>query len=643
MTTFATPVLPATVLQRITPSAPVPADPAMRFAGDNIQWIGLPAGTQINAFATGSVTRAAGSGNGIPGQPAAAWTAFQLTPWPQMDPASFKLVLPGLPVQIVLVAASITTPATDTVLDAGATLTMAPAGTGSTAFLGFIFQDRLMRDPLSAAKTVAASNACDSNWPSWMASLAALPGGRTLRVLDHVGRPMTGITISVAVDGGVAQSILLTPAMDGDTGVVVPDASTATVSVSAWPNAIVAGEGDTGSFQLPLKLAPSAHIVQVLNPDAWFAQPDAKVSLPIWWPYSNIETIQDGTPYFTRLVSDMRAAKNGGKVQIAGWAVVKGSQANSSVDWPLIPNDASTTIMALINELRSNGSDVRILLNQFLQFDSPTIDDFSELTLILFGFYCSLGPLQAFAKMATDPGGYLMGFLGVSALTILLQTSVPEDLLKKIAEFSKDLKDALDKIDNTIATWTPYPGAFADNPLVQPPPYKILGHTIDDLSHLGVYHQKMVSILQADQTRVAYLGGIDINSDRPDTPLHRAKHPFHDLQVRITGPAAEAVFQTYAERATYHNAPTPLAPTPVSSPPGASHLVQIARTYFKPQTPPGPYAFAPNGKSTPIRTVKSALAQARFSSGSRISISRPQRTMFRPCWQRRITTSGPCC
>ena len=127
-----------------------------------------------------------------------------------------------------------------------------------------------------------------------------------------------------------------------------------------------------------------------------------------------------------------------------------------------------------------------------------------------------------------------------------------------------------------------------------------------------MYHQKHVTIVQADQTRVAYLGGIDINSDRPDTPLHRAKHPFHDLQVRISGPAVQAVFQTYAERAVFHNAPTPVAAVPVAAPAGASHLVQIARTYFKPATPPGPYAaFAPNGESTPIRTVKAAMAQAR--------------------------------
>ncbi len=611
MSTFATPVPAATTLQRITPSAPVPGDPAMRFSGDSIQWIGLPAGTPISAFATGSVSRAAGTTNGIPGQPAAAWTAFQLSPWPQMDPASFKLILPGLPLQIVLVIGTVATPSTDTVLDAGGTLATAPGGAGATAFLGFIFQDRLMRDPLSAARAIAASNACDANWPAYVASLAAMPNGRTLRVLDHIGRPMSGITVSVTINAGAAQSVALTPAMDGDTGIAVPDGATATVSVPAWPNAIVAGEADTGSFRTALTLAPGGHLVQVLNPDNWFATPDPGVSLPIWWPNSNIEPIQDGTPYFSRLVPDMRAAKNGGKVQVAGWAVVKGSQSDSSVDWPLIPGDASTTVMALVNELRGNSADIRILLNQFLQFDSPTIDDFPELLIILLAFYCALGPLAAFAKMATDPGGYLMGFVGVAALNILLATSVPEDLLKKIAEFSKDLKDALDNIDPTIATWTPYPAAFADNPLVAPPPFKVLGHTIDDLSHLGVYHQKHVTIVQADQTHLAYLGGVDINSDRPDTPLHRAKHPFHDLQVRVTGPAVQAVFQTYAERATFHSAPTPVTPASVASPAGASHLVQIARTYFKPATPPGPFTFAPNGESTPIRTVKAAMAQAR--------------------------------
>ena len=96
------------------------------------------------------------------------------------------------------------------------------------------------------------------------------------------------------------------------------------------------------------------------------------------------------------------------------------------------------------------------------------------------------------------------------------------------------MMDALNDIDPTIATWTPYPAAFADNPLVSTPP-TILGNTLDDLSHIGVYHQKYVTIKASAGDIFAYLGGIDINSDRPDTTIHRAEHPFHDVQARLTG------------------------------------------------------------------------------------------------------------
>src|SRR5262249_18917106 len=154
--------------------------------------------------------------------------------------------------------------------------------------------------------------------------------------------------------------------------------------------------------------------------DSWFATPDAGVSLPIWYPNSDIEPLQDGTRYFTRLVSDMRLAKGGGAVQIAGWAVVKGSLSDSSVDWPLIPGDASTTIMALVNDLRSGNAEIRMLLNQFLQFDSPSIDDFPELLPILFALYVGLAPLQTLAQMNTDPAGYPVGFIAVTALAAIL-------------------------------------------------------------------------------------------------------------------------------------------------------------------------------------------------------------------------------
>ena len=611
MTSFATPFAPAATATLIAPSAPVPG---LRFAGDNLLWIGLPAGTVVNAFATGCIARANGASGGLPGQPAQAWTAFQLSPLPQFDPAAFKLILGGLPVQIVLVSGTAgPSPAADDLLSAGAPLVTAPPGPGATAFLGFAFQDRLCRDPLSAVEAIAASGACDPDWPAMAAMLAALPGARNLRVLDHRGAPLAGMTVEVSIGGGPAQPVALTAPMDGDTGIAVPAGVSATVTMTTLPHAVIAGgDADVGAFEAGLVLPAGRRIVQVLDAAAWLAAPDSGVSLPRWYAGSDLEPIQDGTPYFTKLVGDLRSAKGGGAAEIAGWAVVKGSLSDSSVDWPLIPGDASTTLMSLVNELRGDNAQVRMLLNQFLQFDSSTIDDFPELLPLLFAFYISLSPLQALAKLNTDPAGYVAGLIAVGALTAVLTTGVTLDLVKKLAEYSKGLKDALDAIDTTIATWTPYPAAFSDNPLVAPAPFKILGHTIDDLSHLGVYHQKLVAIKPAAADPIAYFGGIDINSDRPDTPLHRARHPFHDLQVRLRGPAVEAVLRTYAERATGHGGPVAIPPAAVPSPAGASHLVQVARTYYEPMVKPGPFAaFAPNGESTPIRTIKAAIAQAR--------------------------------
>ena len=353
-------------------------------------------------------------------------------------------------------------------------------------------------------------------------------------------------------------------------------------------------------------------MAQILDADQWLTIPDAGVQVARWNANSFLDPIQEGTPYFARLVQDLRTAKPNGAAELAGWAFVKGSQSDSTIDWPLIPGDSTTTLLALINELRGQNVEMRLLVNQFLRFDSPTLDDFPELTPILFAIYAALilGPLWS---MQTDPAGYLVGLIAVVALNIILTTGVTLDIIKSFAEYSKPLMEALNGIDPTIATWTPYPAAFLDNPLVTPPPFKILGHTLDDISHLGVYHQKYVNIQTAGGALLSYLGGIDINSDRPDTTIHRARRPFHDVQVRITGPAVADVVRSYAERAGAHAAPIAIpTPGPGTIPDAGSHLVQVARTYFKPApgSPTPAYTFAPNGESTSVRTIKAAIAQA---------------------------------
>ena len=633
MSTFVTPIETSAfmTLEKIAHSANVPAVPAPRYAGDPLMWLGVPAGTAINAFASGMLAvLVSGPSGGLPGNATGAWTLFQFSPFPQCDPAAFKAISAGLPTQLVIVAGTLAPAATDEFLAAGAPLVTAPAGAGSTAFMAFAFQDRICRDALSQVEAIAASNACDANWPAFETAIAALPGMRNLRILDERGFPMfwaapdqaKSVAVSVAVDAGAPATVTLTSASDGDTGKLVPAASSATVGAPAIPHAIVASDDDRGAFEGSLALAAGKRYVQLMNPAQWLATPESGVLVKRWQPNSNVEMILEGIPYFKKLVPDIKSAMtstpaNAGAVEFSGWDFVRGSLYDTTVDWELVPGDPNSTIFNLISTLHQNNGNPGLLVNQFLQFNSPQLNDFPELAPILMALYAALAPFQALAP--TDPAGYIVGFLAVEAFTIALRQPITIDAIKNIVETSKPLIDDLTAIDpmHPIAIFTPYPAAFSDNPIASNPP-TILGNRLTDISHLGVYHQKYVVIQPAGPAPkpapFAYLGGIDIDPNRLDTPMHRARDPWHDVQVRITGPAVADVARSYAERAAFHSAPVRI-PTPVdgSLANAGSHLVQIARTYFVPgdASPTPPLPFAPNGETTPRRSILAAFAQAR--------------------------------
>lgn len=614
MTAFSTIVNHGTSLEIIAASSPVPGG---RFAGDPVRWIGVPVGTVLQAFATGAVAVSSGAHLGIPGDTASGWTLFELAPLPQMAPAAFKELAGGLPVQLVVVRGSgAAGPMTDDCLVGGSAFVTAPAGAGSTAFFAMAFQDRVCRDPLTWVQAIASSGSVDSNWAQFVTDLAALPGARTLYVLDHIGRPLNGGGVSVAIDGGAPANVDFTLTSDGNTGIVVPEGSRATITFRTASAPIVAAIGvDNGAFQSPLALGMGDRLAQVLDAATWLAQPAAGVtSMQRWNPNSHLEPIVDGNPYFARLVDDLRSAKSGGAVEFSGWVFIKGSQADSTIEWPLVPgadhapND--TRLIPLVEELRGAGVNVKFLVNQFLRFESNSLDDFPELLGIVFAVYASLLPFDTLKVFVTDPAGFFVG-IGLLIAAEILSTGLSLDLIKHFAELSRDTVGALHAIDANLAIWTPYPSAFADNPLV-PQPFKIRGHTIDDFNHAGAYHQKFVNIRDASGSFISYLGGIDINSNRVDDPFHRAIYPFHDVQVRITGPAAKDVIQTFQQRAQYHGTSWPINP-PDHIDPAGSHLVQIARTHFRPTAGSGttPFPFAPNGESTTANTIKAAIEAAR--------------------------------
>lgn len=160
----------------------------------------------------------------------------------------------------------------------------------------------------------------------------------------------------------------------------------------------------------------------------------------------------------------------------------------------------------------------------------------------------------------------------------------------------------------------------------------------------GSHHQKLVVVRHRDDPArdVAWIGGIDLAHNRRDDHRHLGdpqsqplseeygdRPPWHDVQVRIQGPAVHTVETVFRERWLD---PTPLSRNPVrrlvdvvrhhdttpdplpeqAPPPPAAgpHRVQVLRTY--PDLRHGQdYPFARGGERSVARGYRKALKQAR--------------------------------
>jgi phosphatidylserine/phosphatidylglycerophosphate/cardiolipin synthase-like enzyme len=144
----------------------------------------------------------------------------------------------------------------------------------------------------------------------------------------------------------------------------------------------------------------------------------------------------------------------------------------------------------------------------------------------------------------------------------------------------------------------------------------------------GAHHQKSAIVLRAGEA-VAYCGGIDICPDRWDTQKHdsdkrRTKESvegWHDVHVRLRGPAVLEIEQNFRERWNAKEQPCircipaePVPPPitdplpPVSSAPGTHH-VQVLRTYACIHD--HYHEFAPLGETTIRAAYLKAIALAR--------------------------------
>ena len=159
----------------------------------------------------------------------------------------------------------------------------------------------------------------------------------------------------------------------------------------------------------------------------------------------------------------------------------------------------------------------------------------------------------------------------------------------------------------------------------------------------GSHHQKLVVIRHpgAPERDVAFAGGIDLCHSRRDDASHRGdpqavqmakqygEHPpWHDVQLRVQGPAVGALDTTFRERwndpapldmlspiawiadklRRADLTPDPLPEQPPDPPPCGPHAIQVLRTYPDAHFE---YDFAPSGERSIARAYNKVVPRAR--------------------------------
>ena len=573
---------------------------------------------------------------------------LEISPLPFGIAQALRALKPGLPTFYLGYSRPADTPPDDELVNPAAPL----AAVTGDAYVGVLFQDRVTLAPwawielLRAAVQDTGNAAGASAWTS-LASLYA--GTRSLRVLDHAGHPAgAGRTFQIRIrrtdttfegpwtrvtgpDGDLEQAVVASPLPRAGGNQASLFGAAGEQTELKW-----AGDAPTGDVTLPvhslyessLSTPPDDAVLlptgiqrghlQILELARWFAPraPGTSSQLARYRTDSRVQPLIDGTETFKRLVDDLQASASAGNgAHFAGWAFK---------DFPLIPSQDNTKLTALTQSIVDGGGGVRFLVYKFINFKaSPDTDAKEAAAVALFGLSSALILFSGLGAVGTDAVGFLVVFggyvLGEALIPELLSVS---SLIEDKVEQSKDIFPLLNGIQNNIAVWAQHPVRLVDNPVATMP----LPLNLDNfLDQFGAWHQKIQLVKRtadADGNEyAAYLGGIDINDNRLDTPGHQTKSPFHDVHVRITGPGAADVFTTWNERYAYHRTSVGGSLDPAFPPPVASslpaqparHITQVGRTYFRPNPTDGttPFPFAPNGETTTNDTLIRAIKAAR--------------------------------
>ena len=276
-----------------------------------------------------------------------------------------------------------------------------------------------------------------------------------------------------------------------------------------------------------------AHL-QVLDTERWFAErpPGLDPGLGQVHPRSRLEPLVDGLAVFALMLEDLRAATGPGcGAHFAGWAFN---------DFPFDLRDPDATMFTdLIRALDQGGpgdeaAGARFLMDRYINFreDAPA-GDHMELAavllliaggdaLVLAGLLDGLFDLDLLPRTARFVALLVVAVVGTYLAAALGAGGAALEALEEKIDGSGDLAAALNAIRPNVAMRARHPARFTDNPLSVPNPLPL--DVTDYLDGVGSWHQKFQVVRRTPDALgnavIGYVGGIDINQNRLDSPGH---------------------------------------------------------------------------------------------------------------------------